>query len=239
MAERTSIEWTDATWNPWRGCHKVSAACQHCYMEREMRRYGRDPNVVVRSRTTFDAPVHWREPKRIFTCSWSDFFIEEADSWRDEAWDIIRRTPRHTYQILTKRPERIAGHLPSDWPFRHVWLGVTVENREAGLPRMDTLRGIPAAIRFISAEPLLADLEGINLDGFHWVIAGGESGPHGRRMMPEWPRRLRDQCVARGIPFFFKQWGRFNEAGNAVGKKKAGKVLDGREWCESPERNDK
>ncbi|MFH1023487.1 MAG: phage Gp37/Gp68 family protein [Planctomycetota bacterium] len=239
MSEKTNIEWTDSTWNSWLGCHKVSAACRHCYMERDMRRYGRDPNVVVRSRTTFDAPVRWKEPKRIFTCSWSDFFIEEADPWRDEAWDIIRRTTRHTYQILTKRPERIAEHLPPDWPFRHVWLGVTVENREAGLPRMDTLREIPATIRFISAEPLLADLEGINLDGFHWVIAGGESGPHGRRMMPGWPRQLRDQCVACGIPFFFKQWGRFNEAGNAVGKKKAGKGLDGREWCESPERNDK
>jgi protein gp37 len=203
-------------------------------MAREMRRYGRDPWVVTRSKTTFYDPLRWKEPKLIFTCSWSDFFIEEADVWRPEAWDIIRRTSQHTYQILTKRPQRIFGHLPSDWPLANVWLGVTVENRHQGLPRVDILRNIPAAVRFISAEPLLEDLGKVDLEGIDWVIIGGESGARARRMQPAWARSLRDLCLAQNVPVFFKQWGHYDQDGNAVGKKKAGRLLDGREWNDMP-----
>src|SRR6266498_5551388 len=123
MGETTGIAWTQRTWNPWHGCHKVSAGCKNCYMFREKRQYGQDPDVVVRSKTTFNAPLKWKDSALVFTCSWSDWFIEEADPWRDEAWDVIRRTPHLTYQILTKRIERASSCLPKDWPLKNVWLG--------------------------------------------------------------------------------------------------------------------
>jgi protein gp37 len=161
MGERSAIEWTDATWNPWRGCTQVSPGCAHCYMFRDQRRYGRDPEVVVRAApATFDAPLRWKEPRRVFTCSWSDWFHEAADDWRDEAWDIIRRTPHLTYQILTKRPEMIAGRLPRDWGregYPNVWLGVSVESQRQDW-RAAWLCQFPAAVRFVSAEPLLGPL---------------------------------------------------------------------------------
>ena len=118
MGANSTIEWTEGTWNPWHGCLKVSPGCAHCYMYRDKRRYGQNPTAVVRSKTAFDAPLKWKEPKTIFTCSWSDFFIAEADAWRKDAWEVIRRSPQHTYQILTKRPERISGHLPKGGPLR-------------------------------------------------------------------------------------------------------------------------
>jgi protein gp37 len=164
MGDSTKIEWTEATWNPWHGCHKVSAGCKNCYMFREKKAYGQDPNAVVRSKTTFNAPLKWvkagKAPRYCFTCSWSDFFIEEADSWRSEAWEIIRATPQITYQILTKRPERIAAGLPGDWGegYPNVWLGVSCENQEAADKRIPLLLCTPAAIRFISAEPLLGPI---------------------------------------------------------------------------------
>jgi protein gp37 len=207
MALTTGIEWTDATWNPWYGCKKVSPGCKGCYAERDMHRYGRDFSVVTRSKTTFNHPLLWREPARVFTCSWSDFFIEDADGWRDEAWNVIRKTPRHTYQILTKRPHRIAGHLPADWPFDNVWLGTSVENCRHGLPRIDFLRAVPARVRFLSIEPLLEHIPAsqLNLDGIHWVIVGGESGPAARPMEADWVWEIRDLCIARDVPFFFAE----------------------------------
>ena len=234
MGECSKIEWCDATQNFWYGCRKVSPGCAGCYVYRDMPRFGRDPSKVVRSKTTFYDPLRWKDRHFIFTCSWSDFFIEEADAWRDEAWDVIRRTPQHVYQILTKRAGRIANHLPSEWPLPNVWLGVTVEDRRHGLPRIDILRDIKAEVRFISGEPLLEDLGQINLVGVDWVIIGGESGPKARRMEPDWARRLRDQAIQAGVPVFFKQWGEFDESGNRVGKKKAGRILDGREWDNMP-----
>ncbi|MGB8647279.1 MAG: phage Gp37/Gp68 family protein [Anaerolineae bacterium] len=223
MASRTSISWTDATWNPWRGCHKVSQGCKSCYMFREQKRYGRDPNVVVRSKTTFYSPLGWKEPRKVFTCSWSDFFIAEADEWRSEAWSIIRRTPHLTYQILTKRPENIAARLPADWGegYANCWLGVSVEDQSAAEERIPFLLKTPAAVRFLSCEPLLgpvrldqcASVYGIGQyynaleQGIDWVIVGGESGPHARPMHPGWARSIRDQCVGAGASFFFKQWG--------------------------------
>jgi protein gp37 len=162
VGEQTAISWTNKTWNPWQGCHKVSPGCAHCYMFAEKVRYGQDPATVVRSKPpTFNAPLKWTEPALVFTCSWSDFFIEEADAWRADAWEIIRATPHLTYQILTKRPERIAARLPADWGegYPNVWLGVTDEGVEAGpsawARRISILLGTPAAVRFLSIEPLL------------------------------------------------------------------------------------
>src|ERR1700730_8023129 len=169
MAETSAIEWTQATWNPWHGCHKVSPGCAHCYMYRDKRRYGQDPSTVVRSKTSFDAPQKWDEAKVIFTCSWSDFFVAEADEWRTEAWEVIRQTPRHTYQILTKRPERIPGHLPSGWPFPNVWLGTSVENPRFYW-RIEALKGVAASVRFLSLEPLLSSMPSLPLNGISWVV---------------------------------------------------------------------
>jgi protein gp37 len=204
MAETTGIEWTDATWNPWIGCHKVSPACAHCYAEREMTRYGRDFNAVTRTKdATFYAPLKWKEPRKIFTCSWSDFFIEEADVWREEAWNVVLDTPQHTYQILTKRPQRIvSGKLPT-WP-SHIWLGVSVETTRQYW-RIDRVREIPARIRFLSMEPLLAETHNTNLTGIHWVIVGTESGPEARPTDLNWIRRIRDKCKDEDIAFFVKQ----------------------------------
>jgi protein gp37 len=213
VAESTSIPWTDRTWNPWRGCRKVSPGCANCYMFRDQERYGLDPRRVVRTKTWGNPPRWQREAEAagrvlpVFSCSWSDWFIAEADPWRDEAWALVRRCPNLLFQILTKRPERIASHLPADWGrgYHNVWLGVSVEDRKHGLPRVDALRPIPAALRFLSIEPLLEDLGALDLTGIGWVIVGGESGPGYRPMDHAWVRSLRDQCAAAGVAFFFKQ----------------------------------
>lgn len=228
MGTVSAIEWTEATWNPWHGCKKVSPGCAHCYMYREKRRYGQDPEVITRSKTTFDTPLKWPEARVVFTCSWSDFFIQEADSWREQAWEIIRATPRHTYQILTKRPERVVDNLPPNWPLENVWLGVSVENPRF-YRRIETLQKIPAALRFLSLEPLLAPMPSLPLSGVSWVIVGGESGPGSRPMKAEWVREIREQCLERGVAFFFKQWG-------GIRKDLNGRTLDGREWDAIPNR---
>lgn len=215
MGETTGIEWTEATWNPWHGCLKISPGCKLCYMYRDKKRYGQDPMLVVRSKTTFYDPLKWKEPKMVFTCSWSDFFIEQADSWRDEAWDIIRRTPHLTYQILTKRPERIIGHLPADWGinphdgYHNVWLITSCENQEYADERVDKLRSVNARTIGLSLEPLLGPivLTENQLRDVSWVIVGGESGPEAREMNLDWARSLRDQCAQFKIPFFMKQLG--------------------------------
>ncbi|HEC61284.1 MAG TPA: DUF5131 family protein [bacterium] len=156
MIDKSKIEWTDFTWNPWYGCHKVSAGCKNCYMFRDSIRYNkdRDPNVVMRGKTTMDKPLKIKKPSMIFTCSWSDFFIEEADEWRSEAWEIIKQTPHHTYQILTKRPLRVADNIPADGIPKNVWLGVSVE-QAAYFDRIEQLKRMTANIRFISYEPLI------------------------------------------------------------------------------------
>ena len=240
MGKNTKIAWTDRTWNPWYGCKKVSAGCRSCYMFRDMERYGKNPNIVQRSKSTFRAPLRWREPERVFTCSWSDFFIVEADAWRTEAWEIIRRTPHLTYQILTKRPENIAARLPFDWGtgYPNVWLGVTTENQEAADVRIPILLGIPAAIRFLSIEPLIGEIDlrmtveflGVStaIKDWHpnWVIVGGESGPNFRPMNLDWARSLRNQCLAAHVAFFYKQ-----NSGLQPGTEP---LLDGIEWHQSP-----
>lgn len=251
MSEATGIGWTEKTWNPWQGCTKVSPGCAHCYMFTEKTRYKQDPSVVVRSAPrTFLSPLRWKNPEMVFTCSWSDFFHEGADAWRDEAWDIIDRTPHLTYQILTKRPERIRAHLPKSkpwgigWP--NVWLGVSVENQRHAY-RAALLSTIPAFRRFVSAEPLLGPLrldvltptahtlgrtvhQIIPADYLDWVIVGGESGPDHRPMDLDWARSLRDQCERAGVAFYFKQ------LGGPTGAKgdHAAAVLDGRTHVDFP-----
>jgi protein gp37 len=212
MGNETLIAWTDKTWNPWRGCDKVSPGCAHCYMFTQQERYGFNPAVVTRTRTWGD-PRKWQQEAveqtrrfRVFTASWSDFFHPDADPWRHEAWLLMKQCSRLDFQVLTKRPERIASCLPRDWRggYPNVWLGVSVEN-EQFLPRVDTLRGIPAAVRFISAEPLLAPLPNLDLTDMHWLIVGGESGNGFRPMDHAWARDLYEKARAAGVAYFFKQ----------------------------------
>lgn len=232
MSDHTGIEWTEKTWNPWHGCTKVSDGCDHCYMFREKKQYGQDPELVVRSKTKFKDPLRWKEPALVFTCSWSDWFHIAADAWRDEAWAIVKATPHLTYQILTKRPGRIHRHLPADWGegYPNVWLGVSVEC-QAVLTRAFQLANVPAAVRFISAEPLLGPVylpQGFG-ESIHWVIGGGESGPDARRCDPSWLRILRDDCAREHVPFFLKQLGGWPDK---RGGEKA--VLDGLRSVEMP-----
>lgn len=252
MAERTGIAWTEATWNPWYGCTKVSPGCAHCYMFREQIRYGKNPEVVTRSKTKFTEPLKWKEPRLVFTCSWSDWFHEAADAWRDEAWAIIKQTPHLTYQILTKRPERIQDHLPADWGegYPNVWLGVSVENQRHAY-RAAILSVIPAIVRFVSAEPLLGPLSlaeryyvqpkwvrGLDEEEsdvnpqqmIDWLIVGGESGDKCRPMKEEWARNLRDECAEYRTAFFLKQLG-----GNPDKRDNAKAVIDGQTYTEMPE----
>jgi protein gp37 len=229
MGQTSGIEWCDATWNPWMGCKRVSPACAYCYADREMSRYGRDFDTITRAKDgTFFAPLKWKQPKRIFTCSWSDWFIEQADDWRVLAWDVIRGTPHHTYLILTKRIERAADHLPADWPLANVWLGVSAENQRMADARIPVLLDIPATVHWISAEPLLGPidlmclcggrvsaLDGIDFEiisgpqiaKLDWVVAGGESGTKRRPTDVDWYRRMLAQCRESGAAFFLKQLG--------------------------------
>lgn len=231
MGEESKIQWTENSWNPWHGCKKVSPGCKYCYMYRDKEKYGQDPTIVVRSKTKFNDPLKWKEPKMIFTCSWSDWFIDEADGWRDEAWAIIKATPQHTYQILTKRPERIKDHLPADWGegYPNVWLGVSVENQEIMHARVWSLVHVPAKVRFISAEPLLGMID-FGLDAYidegneksyeqikdriDWIIVGGESGNDTgnylyRACNLRWIASIVSQCRESDVPVFVKQLGTF------------------------------
>lgn len=213
MGRETAIAWTNRTWNPWHGCTKVSPGCAHCYMFRDKARYGQDPEVVQRSKTTFRDPLKWKESALVFTCSWSDFFHEAADDWRADAWAIVRATPHLTYQVLTKRPERIAAHLPSDWGdgYHNVWLGTSIENQR-WVARLDALLDVPAVVHFLSCEPLLGPVDlwlrnRVPLECPDWVIVGGESGADARPMELDWARRIRDECADHGVAFFLKQLG--------------------------------
>jgi protein gp37 len=213
MGRKTGVQWADASWGPWRGCTKVSEGCRFCYGERDMTRYGRDFSVVTRANAgTFRSPVHWKEGLRVFVCPWGDFFHPAADTWRDEAWAVIEQSPQHTFLILTKRPERIgANTLPVYWGrgWSHVWLGVTAENQQAADLRIPLLAAVPAAHRFLSAEPLLEPLDLRNVLGNYgtpeWVVIGGESGPKARPMEVNWLYSITDQCDAAGVAVFVKQ----------------------------------
>lgn len=234
MGKNSSIEWTNDTWNPWQGCRKVSVGCKNCYMYRDKKRYGQDPQTVVRSKpATFNAPLTKLKGPLVFTCSWSDFFIEEADDWIDDAWDIIRKTPHLTYQILTKRPENIKNRLPDDWGdgWPNVWLGVTVETSDY-LWRIIAIEDIPAALKFVSYEPALEYVDFTTFSPtIDWIISGGESDPNPRLADVEWFRQVRNDCLTCDIPLFHKQHGGSRKIAGGWG----GRELDGRTWDEIPE----
>ncbi|AIM41020.1 hypothetical protein PBI_SQUIRTY_73 [Mycobacterium phage Squirty] len=306
MSDNTSIEWTQATWNPVTGCQKVSAGCDHCYAETIAHRFAGTkayPNgfdVTLRP-DRLDWPLRKRKPLRIFVNSMSDLFHEQvSDEYIAEVFAVMAAAPQHTFQVLTKRHARMRsllssatfqgdcehrmldqyGVLDNEWPLPNVWLGVSTENQKWADIRIPALLDTPAAVRFVSAEPLLGPIDlvqSINVDpfaayhfkpgGIDWVIVGGESGPGARPMHPDWARSLRDQCQAAGVPFLFKQWGAYRiaipgrdtwdqietiplradvpmEPGvdvgpwahmRRVGKKRAGRELDGQTWDQYPE----
>lgn len=247
MSTQSKIEWTDTTWNPVTGCTKVSPGCDHCYAERMTERFhGKGSFATVKLHPDrLDAPLKWRKPRRVFVNSMSDLFHADVpDRFIEQTWATMGATPRHTYQVLTKRHARMRTLL-SSWtpvtsgpPYANVHIGVSVENQQWADIRIPALRDTPAALRFLSCEPLLRPLGDIDLTGIGWVIVGGESGPGARPMNPNWVRSLRDQCAAAGVPFFFKQWGEWapttSHGMRRVGKKNAGRELDGRTWNEYP-----
>jgi protein gp37 len=244
MAARSAIEWTEVTWNPVTGCDRVSPGCDNCYALTLAKRlkamgatkYQRDGDArtsgpgfgVTIHPTTLDQPAAWRSPRIVFVNSMSDLFHARVPvAFVEDIFDVMRGTPQHTYQVLTKRPiraRRLADRLV--WP-DNMWLGVSVES-SAYFGRIHELRLVPAAVRFLSCEPLLGPLDDVDLDGIGWVIAGGESGSGYRPMQLAWARSIRDACLAAEVPFFFKQWG-------GRTPKHLGRELDGRTWDEMPD----
>jgi len=241
MSLNSHIEWTDATWNPVRGCTKVSPGCKHCYAETFAERFrgvkghpyeqGFDLKLVPEKLTE---PFSWRSPKLVFVNSMSDLFQEGVpDRYIEAVCRVMVTAKWHTFQVLTKRSARLRELLSGRLRFAaeqgHIWWGVSVEDRKYGLPRIGDLQQAPARVRFLSVEPLLEDLGAFDLSGISWVIVGGESGPGARPMRPEWVISIRDQCRVQRVPFFFKQWG-------GVRKAKNGRELDGRTYDEYPRR---
>lgn len=291
MSTNSAIEWTDATWNPVTGCTKVSPGCANCYIERTPpfrighRQFDEKGTTgVLLHPERLDQPLHWRKPRRVFVNSLSDLFHESVpDKFRDEIWFTMAKAKQHIFQVLTKRPQAMVDYLErfiwttvpfiAQWPLPNVWLGVSVENQHFADERIPLLLQTPAAVRFISAEPLLGPVDIVRwlpvwvktygpmkTPTLDWIICGGESGPGARPMHPDWARSLRDQCVAAGVKYFFKQWGEFaptwkpeddfiEKCRKAVnwkewpdgswmcgyGKKLNGRNLDGREWNEFPQ----
>ncbi len=234
MSVNSSIEWTEATWNPVTGCTKISPGCKHCYAERMALRlraaghpnYARGFEVAIHP-NTLELPLSWRRPRMIFVNSMGDLFHELVpEAFVHDVFRVMHRAHWHTFQLLTKRSQRLAElGRTLNWP-PNLWMGVTVESAEH-LRRIDDLRTTGAAVKFLSLEPLLGPLPQLQLGGIDWVIVGGESGPGARPMRPEWATGIRDQCQEFGIAFFFKQWGGSN-------KKASGRLLDGRIWAETP-----
>ncbi len=240
----TAIEWTDEVWNPMTGCTKISAGCDHCYAHVVAERRTRD--VYLKQLPVKDTPANradpfaprfwedrlmmpfsWREPRRVFVNSMSDVFHAHFSLEQiQKVFEVMNNLPQHQFQVLTKRPER-AARLAADLPWAaNIWIGTSIEDMRVAR-RADSLREIDAAVRFISAEPLLGSLAELNLDGIHWLIGGGESGAGARPVDPAWARELRDNCERDGVHFFWKQWGGFTP-------KSGGRLLDGRTWDEYP-----
>ncbi len=285
---KSKIEWTDATWNPVTGCTPVSTGCANCYAKRMAKRLaGRhgypktNPFTVTVHLDRLEEPLRWRKPRMVFVCSMGDLFHDDVPGdVIDKVFAVMELAPQHTFQVLTKRPHHMATYLNARGfglnPLPNVWLGTSVEDQSLAHYRIPYLLNCPAVVRFLSCEPLLGPLPNLNLDGIHWVIVGGESGPGARPMNSDWARDIRNQCQAAGVPFFFKQWGayvpeqqnpaaltartaktamyvdpdgntrpaRIGGRGHAatvqrVGKKAAGRLLDGREWNEMPEGSDR
>jgi protein gp37 len=234
MATRSSIEWTESTWNPVTGCSKISPGCKRCYAERMalrlqamgQHRY-RDGFAVTLQPDAVEEPLRWRKPRIVFVNSMSDLFHEGVpDSFIERVFETMERASWHVFQVLTKRSDRVralADRLP--WP-ENVWMGVSVESA-AYVERVNDLVQVPASVRFLSVEPLLGPIPGLPLEGIHWVIVGGESGPGARPMQPSWVKEIRSACRRARVPFFFKQWG-------GVNKKRTGRELDGRTWDAMP-----
>ena len=273
MADKSKIEWTDATWNPIVGCSVLSPGCKHCYAMRDAWRIQHNPRTSHYDGLTerknggppvwtghvrlvpqvLEKPLSWQKPRRVFVNSMGDVFHEDVPfEWIDMVFAVMASAPRHQFQLLTKRADRMHYYMASrrrsvsywekqarmlgytfnsdgiallPFPPPNIWLGVSVEDKKRK-DRIDALRTTPAAVRFLSLEPLLEGLGDLDLKGIHWVIVGGESGPRARPMRPVWARLIRDQCAAAGVPFHFKQWGNWLDGQN-VGKKRAGRLLDG------------
>ena len=241
MATNSKIEWTNATWNPVTGCTKVSPGCQNCYAERMAKRIQAIYNKYTKAglakyKNGFQVSLHpeelqkpliWRKPRMIFVVSMGDLFHQKVpEDFIRQVFNVMVQAQQHTFQVLTKRAERLAElALRLPWS-KNVWAGVTVENADY-LWRVDYLKEVPAIVRFLSLEPLLGPISNLNLQGINWVIVGGESGPRARVMRKEWVIEIRNQCIDQSVPFFFKQWG-------GVNKKKTGRFLEGRIWEEMP-----
>ena len=230
----SKIEWTESTWNPLTGCTKISPGCKNCYAERMAKRlqamgqekYRNGFNLTLHP-ASLDEPLLWKKPRMIFVNSMSDLFHKDVpEDFIQQVFSVMRQAHWHTFQVLTKRAERLLElDREIDWP-DNVWMGVSVENQDYAF-RIDLLRQTHACVKFLSLEPLLGPLPHLELEGIHWVIVGGESGPRARPLEREWVTEIRDQCLAQKVPFFFKQWGGTN-------KKKTGRLLDGRTWDEWP-----
>ena len=238
MADASDIEWTDATWNPVTGCTKISPGCDNCYAARFSERFRGTPGHPFESGfdltlrpARLEQPLLWRRPRRIFVNSMSDLFHKSVPApFIEHVFDTMERAHWHQFQLLTKRSSLMRDFLKCRYAARpappHIWIGVSVED-QARVSRIKHLQQAPAAVRFLSIEPLIAPIGQLDLTGIHWVIVGGESGPRARPMDAEWVRDIRDQCIAAGVPFFFKQWGGRTPKAN-------GRLLEGRTWDEMP-----
>lgn len=244
MTTTTSIEWTEQTWNPTTGCTKVSPGCKHCYAETMAVRLramgakgyenGFDLSILP---DRLGEPLKRKKPTMYFVNSMSDLFHRDIPfAFLDRVFEVIARTPQHTYQILTKRAVTMRKYFSSSSRVvpHNVWLGVSVENRKHGLPRIDELRQIKASIRFLSVEPLLEDIGELDLRDIHWVIVGGESGPKARPMNPQWVETIHESCDRQGAVFFFKQWGGWGADGKKRPKKENGRMFAGKTWDAMP-----
>lgn len=234
MSEASSIEWTDSTWNPVTGCTKVSQGCKHCYAQRFAERFRGVPGHPFEQGfdlklwpERLDLPLEWKEPRRVFVNSMSDLYHPGVPkAFIERVFRTMRQARWHSFQVLTKRAARLA-EIGEELPWsRNIWQGVSVED-ERVVERINLLRRVPAQVRFLSLEPLIGPLDGLDLTGIHWVIVGGESGPGARPMKKDWVVRIRNQCRRQAVPFFFKQWG-------GVRKNVTGRILDGRTWDELP-----
>lgn len=242
MTTTSKIEWTEQTWNPTVGCTKISPGCKHCYAETMAKRlqamcapgYENGFQLAVLPQR-LDDPKRRKKPTVYFVNSMSDVFHDRIpDAYIEQIFDVIRETPQHTYQILTKRAARMARFFRTREVPDNAWLGVSVENKKHGVPRIDYLRMVPARTRFLSVEPLLEDVGELNLKDIHWVIVGGESGPKARPMKPEWAESVRVQCEEQHVAFFFKQWGGWGADGKRRAKQANGRLLNGRTWDAMP-----
>jgi protein gp37 len=243
MAQISSIEWTEATWNPTVGCTKISPGCKHCYAEAMAKRlqamgtpgYENGFKLTILP-NRLDEPLRRKKPTVYFVNSMSDIFHKNvSDSYIDQVFDVISRCPRHTFQVLTKRAERLATYFRHRLPPKNAWLGVSVEDRKYGLLRIDALRQVDAHVRFLSVEPLLENIGEIDLTGIHWVIVGGESGPKARPMKREWVEDIQRQCHHQEAQFSFTPGGGGGADGKRRSKKANGRLLDGRTWDQMPE----